>query len=94
MSEHQTVLEWAYHWERTTPDRVYPYCPETRRRLIPPQSHLIWELVLSSAARQSVVMMVSMLDSLVVMLACALNERMQKRLDYVQGEIRVLKEIV
>ncbi len=23
MSEHQTVLEWAYHWERTTPDRVY-----------------------------------------------------------------------
>jgi hypothetical protein len=39
-------------------------------------------------------MIVSVLDFLVVMLACALNERMQKKLDYVQGEVRVLKEIV
>ena len=36
----------------------------------------------------------SVLDFLVVMLACALNERMQKKLDYTQAEVRVLKEVV
>jgi putative transposase len=39
-------------------------------------------------------MLVSALDFLVVMLACALNERMQKKLDYTQAEVRVLKEVV
>ena len=39
-------------------------------------------------------MLTSVLDFLVVMLACALNERMQKKLDYTQEEVRVLKEIV
>lgn len=39
-------------------------------------------------------MLVSMLDFFVVMLACALNERMQKKLDYTQEEVRVLKEVV
>ena len=34
------------------------------------------------------------LDFLVVMLACALNERMQKKLDYAQQEVRVLKQVV
>ena len=38
--------------------------------------------------------MLIMLDFLVVMLACALNERLQKKLDYTQEEVRVLKEIV
>ena len=33
-------------------------------------------------------------DFLVVMLACTLNERMQKKLDYVQQEVRVLKQVV
>ncbi len=33
-------------------------------------------------------------DFLVVMVACSLNERMQKRLDYKQQEVRVLKEVV
>ena len=35
-----------------------------------------------------------MLDFLVVMLACTLNERMQKKLDYTQEEVRVLKEVI
>ncbi len=39
-------------------------------------------------------MIAPMLDFLVVMLACTLNERMQKKLDYTQGEVRVLKEII
>ncbi len=39
-------------------------------------------------------MLGSVLDFLVVMLACALNERMQKKLSYAQQEVRVLKEVV
>ena len=38
-------------------------------------------------------MIISALDFLVVMLACALNERMQKKLDYSQEEVRVLEEV-
>ena len=33
-------------------------------------------------------------EFLVAMLACTLNERMQKKLDYSQQEIKVLKEII
>ncbi|MFC1611645.1 integrase core domain-containing protein [Myxococcota bacterium] len=39
-------------------------------------------------------MLISALDFLVVMLACTLNDRMQKELDYTQAEVRVLKEVV
>ena len=39
-------------------------------------------------------MIISALDFLVVMLACALNERMQKKLDYTREEVRVLEEVV
>jgi hypothetical protein len=31
---------------------------------------------------------------LITMIACAINERMQRRLDYTQEEVRVLKEIL
>ena len=33
------------------------------------------------------------LQFLVAMIACAINERMQRKLDYTQEEVRVLKEI-
>ena len=36
----------------------------------------------------------SVLDFLVVTLACTLNERMQKKLDFAQQEVRVLKDVV
>ena len=39
-------------------------------------------------------MFVSVLDFLAVLLACALNERLQKKLDYTQQEVRVLREVV
>ena len=55
---------------------------------------MIWQLVFSSSARQSSVILTSAFDFLVVMLACALNERMQKKLDYTQAEVRVLKDVV
>lgn len=35
-----------------------------------------------------------MIDFLVVLLACTLNERMQRKLDYTQEEVRVLKEVI
>ena len=34
------------------------------------------------------------LDFLVVILACAINERMQKKIDYLQEEVRVLKDVI
>jgi hypothetical protein len=34
------------------------------------------------------------LQFLITMIACAINERMQRKLDYTQEEVRVLKEIV
>ena len=40
------------------------------------------------------VMIASMFDFLVVMLACTLNERMQKKFDYIQEEVRVLREVI
>ena len=39
-------------------------------------------------------MISSALDFLVVTVACALNERMQKKLDYTQQEVQVLKDVV
>jgi putative transposase len=39
-------------------------------------------------------MFLSALDFLVVMLACTINERMQKKLDCTQEEVRVLKEVL
>ena len=39
-------------------------------------------------------MLTSALDFMIVMVACALNERMQRKLDYTQREVRVLKEVV
>ena len=39
-------------------------------------------------------MLLTALDFLVVMLACTLNERMQKKLNYTQAEVQVLKEII
>ncbi len=39
-------------------------------------------------------MLGSVLDFPVLMLACALNERMQKKLNYAQQEVRVLEEVV
>ena len=39
-------------------------------------------------------MLTSALDFMLVMLACALNERMQRKLDYAQREVRVLKDVV
>jgi hypothetical protein len=33
------------------------------------------------------------LQFLIAMIACAINERMQRKLDYTQEEVRVLKEI-
>lgn len=34
------------------------------------------------------------LQFLIAMIACAINERLQRKLDYTQEEVRVLKEIV
>ena len=42
----------------------------------------------------NVVMIISVLDFLVVILACSLNDLMQKKLDYNQEEVRVLKEVL
>ncbi|MEE8409740.1 MAG: hypothetical protein V3T05_09060, partial [Myxococcota bacterium] len=39
-------------------------------------------------------MLVTMFDFLVVVVACRLNERLQKELDYTQQEVRALKEVV
>ena len=39
-------------------------------------------------------MLTSALDFMVVMIGCALNERMLRKLDYTQREVRVLKEVV
>ncbi len=39
-------------------------------------------------------MLITMIDFLVVVIACRLNERLQKKLDYTQQEVRVLKEVV
>ena len=43
---------------------------------------------------ESVLMLVAVFDFLVVTLACALNERLQKKLDYAQDEVRVLKQTI
>ena len=34
------------------------------------------------------------LQFLIAMIACAINERMQRKLDYTQEEVRVLKELL
>lgn len=39
-------------------------------------------------------MLTSALDFMIVMMACALNDSTQKKLDYTQREVRVLKEVV
>ena len=39
-------------------------------------------------------MLPATLQFLIAMIACAINERMQRKLDYTQEEVRVLKEIV
>jgi hypothetical protein len=39
-------------------------------------------------------MLPAALQFLVTMIACAINERMQRKLDYTQEEVRVLKEIL
>ena len=39
-------------------------------------------------------MLITMIDFLVVVVACRLNERLQKKLDYTQQEVRVLKKVV
>ena len=39
-------------------------------------------------------MLITMIDFLVVVVACRLNERLQKKLDYTQQEVRALKEVV
>jgi len=38
--------------------------------------------------------MTAVMQFLVAMIACALNERMQKKLDYTQEEVRGLKEVI
>ncbi len=49
-------------------------------------------LALTGPSCHGVAMLI--LDFLAVMLACALNDRMHKKLDYTQQEIRVLKDVV
>jgi len=39
-------------------------------------------------------MLPATLQFLIAMIACAINERMQRKLDYTQEEVRVLKEIL
>ena len=39
-------------------------------------------------------MLPATLQFLITKIACAINERMQRKLDYTQEEVRVLKEIV
>jgi hypothetical protein len=39
-------------------------------------------------------MLSATLQFLITMIACAINERMQRKLDYTQEEVRVLKEVV
>jgi len=39
-------------------------------------------------------MLPATLQFLITMIACAINERMQRKLDYTQEEVRVLKEIL
>ena len=39
-------------------------------------------------------MLPSTLQFVIAMIACAINERMQRKLDYSQDEVRVLKELL
>jgi len=39
-------------------------------------------------------MFASTLQFVIAMIACAINERMQRKLDYTQEEERVLKEVI
>jgi hypothetical protein len=39
-------------------------------------------------------MLPATLQFLIAMIACAINERLQRKLDYTQEEVRVLKEVV
>src|SRR5450759_3163608 len=39
-------------------------------------------------------MLPATLQFVIAMIACAINERMQRKLDYTQEEVRVLKEIL
>ena len=39
-------------------------------------------------------MLPATLQFLMAMIACAINERMQRKLDYTQEEVRVLKEVL
>ena len=39
-------------------------------------------------------MLPATLQFLIAMIACAINERMQRKLDYTQAEVQVLKEIL
>ncbi len=39
-------------------------------------------------------MLPTMFQFVIAMIACAINERMQRKLDYTQEEVRVLKEIL
>jgi hypothetical protein len=39
-------------------------------------------------------MLPATLQFLIAMIACAINERLQRKLDYAQEEVRVLKEVV
>ena len=39
-------------------------------------------------------MLPATLQFLITMIACAINERMQRKLDYTQEEVQVLKEIL
>ena len=39
-------------------------------------------------------MLPAALQFLIAMIACMINERMQRKLDYTHAEVRVLKEIV
>ncbi len=39
-------------------------------------------------------MLPATLQFVIAMIACAINERMQRKLDYTQEEVRVLKEVL
>ena len=39
-------------------------------------------------------MLPATLQFIIAMIACAINERMQRKLDYTQEEVRVLKDVL
>jgi hypothetical protein len=71
-----------------------PWCPKTRRgdSCMKSRGYAAWNGRYRKAG--CCPMIPATLQFLITMIACAINERMQRKLDYTQEEVRVLKEIL